>query len=119
MELKVWLNDKDLETLNQVKNRKEILFKDLIYEYNGKCCKLGEITVCPDSIVGNNYEVIDRFYQIIFSLGSHIEEPLIRTTASLKYIVVKESIDKTLFGEHLLVNTIDGKRIKIIVSQKK
>ncbi|KEI83962.1 hypothetical protein G4W71_08610 [Clostridium botulinum] len=114
MELKIGLNDKDLETLNQVKSRKDILFKDLIYEYDGECYKLGEITVSPESIVGSNYEVIDRFYQIIFSLGSHIEEPLIRTTASLKYIVVKENIDKTLFGEHLLVNTIDGKRIKFI-----
>lgn len=112
LETRITLTDEDMKILDKVKNREGVLFKSLLY----KGCKLGNLKVMPRSIVNSNYEEEDRFFEICIALGGHKEEPLIKTSGELKYVVVKEDVEKTLMGEHLLANTKGGRKIKVTIA---
>ena len=109
------LSDEELSIISNLSLNKSYLFKSLIIDGH----TIGSLEVSPTSLVGSDYKYETSMLRLLFLLGSHSEVPNLKYSAKLKYTVLKEHLHEVLFGEHLLVNTIGGERIKINITKQK
>ncbi|MCU7667144.1 hypothetical protein [Bacillus thuringiensis] len=117
MELIMKLTKDELQNLEQTKEGKGFFMKEITAEEDGENCTIGFISVTRTSLVNRDLKVETGFFKVELSLGQNYSHPIILTTLSQVYTVAKEEVDNVVFGEHILINTVNGMRIKISIQK--
>ncbi|MDA1675013.1 MULTISPECIES: hypothetical protein [Bacillus cereus group] len=117
MELIMKLTKEELQNLEQTKEGKGFFFKEITAEEDGESCTIGILSVSRTSLVNQDLKVETGFFKVELSLGQNHSHPIIVKTLTQVYTVVKEEVDNVVFGEHILINTVNGMRIKVFIQK--
>lgn len=115
--IKVIFNESDMEMLDEAKEHKNFLYKDFEYTDSKGNVIPGDITINPQKVISDGKVLKDKFLKVnlrIYSYDNMIHSHYLGVS---DYIVEPKNVEKLLFGEHIIVNQIDGERVIISVSQ--
>jgi hypothetical protein len=113
MEITIQLNEEDLRNIEKTKNRDGYFFKTICSTPGDENSAIGIISLSTHTFIGPDMFAVRDFFQIKLKLGGNLNYEVIKTVGETVYTVALDEIDHTLFGDHVVINTMDGERITI------